>query len=68
MTFANNKSYENHQSNCTKYKEYKSRIQQLEYAVTEKEDESVFWYRQFEDAKEARSKGLTKHGSVDIVT
>jgi hypothetical protein len=60
MTYANNKLYENHQSNCTKYEEYKSRIRQLEHDVTEKEDEYMFWYRQFEDAKEARSKGSAK--------
>ena len=51
LTYANNKLYENHQSNCTKY-EYKSRTQQLEHDVTEKEDERMYWYRQFEDAKE----------------
>ncbi len=60
MTYANNKLFENHQSNCTKYEEYKSRIQQLEHDVTEKEDECIFRYRQFEDAKEARSKGSAK--------
>jgi hypothetical protein len=60
MTYANNKLYENHQSNCTKYEEYKSRIRQLEHDVTEKEDECMLWYRRFEDAKEARSKSSAK--------
>jgi hypothetical protein len=60
MTSSNNKLYENHQSNCTKYEEYKSRTQQLEHDVTEKEDECMFWYRQFECAKEARSMGSAK--------
>jgi hypothetical protein len=53
-------SDKNIQSNCTKYEEYNSKIQQLEHDVTEKEDEYMFWYRQFEDAKEARSKGSAK--------
>ncbi|HEY7571452.1 MAG TPA: hypothetical protein VH796_08785 [Nitrososphaeraceae archaeon] len=55
MKSSNNKLYENHQSNCTKYKDYNSRIQQLEQDVTEKEDEAMFWYRQYEDAKEEQS-------------
>ncbi|MFZ0329076.1 MAG: hypothetical protein WBP64_13670 [Nitrososphaeraceae archaeon] len=60
MTYANNKLYENHQSNCTKYKECKCRIQQLEQDLTQKEEECMFCYRQFEDTKEARSKGSAK--------
>ena len=54
MTYANNKLYENHQSNCTKYKECKCRIQQLEQDLTQKEEECMFCYRQFEDTKEAQ--------------
>jgi hypothetical protein len=60
MTYANNKLYENHQSNCTKYEQCKSRIRQLEHDVTEREDECMLWYRRFEDAQEARSKGSAK--------
>ena len=60
MIYANNKLYKNHKSNCTKYEEYKSRIQQLEHDVNEKEDERMFWYRQFEDAKEEQSRGSAK--------
>ena len=60
MIYTNNKAYENHQSNCTEYEEYKSRIQQLEHDVTQKEDECMYWYRQFEDAKEARSMDSAK--------
>ena len=30
----------------------KSRIRELEHDVTEKEDEYMFWYRQFEDGKD----------------
>ena len=66
LTYANNKLYENHQSNCTKY-EYKSRTQQLEHDVTEKEDECMYWYRQFEDAKETRSKGSVKSRKCPII-
>jgi septation ring formation regulator EzrA len=50
MTYANNKLYENHQSNSVKYEEYKSRIQQLEQDVTENEDEYSYAYRLYEDA------------------
>ena len=64
MTYTNNKLYENHQSIC---EEYKSRIQQLEQAVTEKEDEAMFWYRQYEDAKEALTRALPNHESVDRI-
>jgi hypothetical protein len=60
MTYTNNKLFENHQSNCTKYEEYKSRIQQLEHDVTEKEDEYIFRYRHFEDTKGARSMDSSK--------
>jgi hypothetical protein len=68
MIYANNKLFENHQSNCTKYEEYKSRIQQLKHDVTEKEDEYIFRYRHFEDAKGRDLRVIPKHGSVDIVT
>ena len=59
MTYANNKLHVNHELNCTKCQECKSGIQQLDN-VTEKEDECMLWYRRFEDAKEARSKGSAK--------
>ena len=53
--------------NC-KCQEYKSRLQQLEHEVTEKEDECMFWYRQFEDAKEARSMGSIRNTEASRVT
>lgn len=59
MTCANN-LYKSHQLNCTKSEECNSRIQQLEYEVTGKEDECMYWYRQVEDAKEEQSKGFAK--------
>jgi hypothetical protein len=53
--------------NC-KCQEYKSRIQQLEHDVTEKEDECMFWYRQFQDAKEeARSMDSVNTRSINVV-
>lgn len=56
------------QSNCIKCEEYKSRLQQLELDVIEKEDECMFWYRQFEDVKEEDNLSvLPTHGSVDVV-
>jgi hypothetical protein len=52
MTSANtNMQAKDGNPNC-KCQEYNSRIQQLEHDVTEKEDECMFWYRQFVDAKE----------------
>ncbi len=66
MIYAN-KLYEHHQSNCAKYEEYKSRIQQLEHDVTEKEDEYIFRYRQFEDTKEARSNDSAKTRKRQII-
>jgi hypothetical protein len=50
MTYANNKLYKSHQSNCAICEEYKSGIQQLERDVTEKEDECSYAYRLYEDA------------------
>ena len=44
-----------------------SRTQQLEHDVTEKEDECMYWYRQFEDAKETRSKGSVKSRKCPII-
>ena len=35
--------------------------------VTEKEDECMYWYRQFEDAKETRSKGSVKSRKCPII-
>jgi hypothetical protein len=35
-------------------------ISKLKRDLVEREDEYMFWYRQFEDAKEARSKGSAK--------
>ena len=43
-------SYKECQSNSIKCGEYKSRIQQLEHDVTEKEDECSYAYRLYEDA------------------
>ena len=54
-------SYKDCQSNCTRYEEYKSRVQQLEHDVTEKEDECMLWYRQFDDAKRRDLRVLPKH-------
>jgi hypothetical protein len=42
---------------------YQSKIRQiskLKQDLVEREDECMFWYRQFHDAKEARSKGSAK--------
>ena len=43
-------SHKECKSNCTKHEDYKSRIQQLEHVVTEKEDECSYAYRLYEDA------------------
>jgi len=60
MTSANTNMQRKDGNPNRKCQEYKSRIQQLEQDVIEKEDECMFWYRQFEDAKEARPKGSVK--------
>ena len=43
-------------------------ISKLKQDLVEREDERMYWYRQFEDAKESDPWVLPKHGSVDIVT
>ena len=42
-------------------------VSKLKQDLDEREDECIFWYRQFEDAKEMRSMDSEKHGSVDVV-
>lgn len=60
-------SDKNFQSSCIKCEEYESRIQQLECDVTEREEEGMYWYRRFEDAKETQSKGSAKARKYPII-